>query len=227
MGMKATDLLLNQHREVEKLFEQLENLEEGDQKAVREELAQNLVAHSAIEKEIFYPALKETLPEWVDEAYVEHGMVEYALAQLIATRTTDARFRAKATVLKELVLRHVKEEESLAIKQAEGALGADRLEHLGEQMEVRFEHIRTRGYKSLLKQSLAETAPRTMTRAMPKKTAAKATAGAKRTTPRRGPARASTARASAQPRPTAKRGAAAGGRKGSTRTTRGSRPSSR
>src|SRR5262245_57131466 len=45
-GMKATDLVLTQHREVEQLFEQLETESEGDKKGIREELAECLVAHA-------------------------------------------------------------------------------------------------------------------------------------------------------------------------------------
>ena len=54
--MKATELLVNQHHEVEQLFEQLENVEEGDEKIVREELARNLIGHMSIEEEMFTAA---------------------------------------------------------------------------------------------------------------------------------------------------------------------------
>ena len=79
--MKATELLVNQHREVEQLFEQLESFEEGDEKIVREELARNLIGHMVIEEEMFYPAMREAMPEHVSLAEVEHAAARYALAQ--------------------------------------------------------------------------------------------------------------------------------------------------
>lgn len=55
--MKATELLEAQHREVEKLLKKIEKADDPkDQRAFFEELAMNLVAHDAIEREPFYPA---------------------------------------------------------------------------------------------------------------------------------------------------------------------------
>src|SRR4051812_40971351 len=60
--MKATDLLLKQHRLVEDLFEQFEEAKTPAQKrTIFEKLAANLVGHDAIEREIFYPACEKEL----------------------------------------------------------------------------------------------------------------------------------------------------------------------
>ena len=222
--MKATELLLNQHREVDKLFEKLEGAEDADKKALREELAQNLVAHSTIEKEIFYPAVKQAMPDLIGEAYVEHGLVEYSLSQLLSTRTNDESFKAKVTVLKEVVTHHVKEEETEMLPKIEGVLGETRDQELGAQMETRFEAIRAKGYKSLLKQALAETAPRMATRATSGSSAKKApatTAKAASTSKRAAPAkrRAAPTRKGAMAR-TASTGSGTASRKTSQRSTR-------
>ena len=57
--MKATELLKQQHREVEQLFAKIENGGEPIQELL-EELADNLAAHTVIEEQLFYPTVKRT-----------------------------------------------------------------------------------------------------------------------------------------------------------------------
>src|SRR5690349_2072775 len=91
--MKATELLMKQHRLVEDLFEQFE--EAGDATEKRElfaKLAQNLVAHDAIEREIFYPACEKELgseDEVLGESLVEHGLVEFCLFRADQRQTAE------------------------------------------------------------------------------------------------------------------------------------------
>ena len=54
--MKANELIQKQHRLVEDLFEQFENARGAQKGKIFEQIAKNLVAHDAIEREIFYPA---------------------------------------------------------------------------------------------------------------------------------------------------------------------------
>lgn len=225
--MKATDLVLTQHREIEQLFEQLETADEGDKKAIREELAQNLVAHAVMEQEHLYPALKKVAGEEdeIDKAYVEHGLAAYALAQLLAARPNDETFRAKGQVLKDVVMHHVQEEETDMLKKAEAALGNEQLMRLGEEMQARFEQVQAKGYKPVLRQMLAASMPQAAGQraGAAKKTAAKAPAGAKRAaTGRRG-----ATRQAQEARQTPKRGVTQSGRKGAAPKGRQSRAGSR
>lgn len=55
--MKATELLKQQHREVSRLFQAIEDTEDvAEKKSYFLQLASNLVAHDGIERKIFYPA---------------------------------------------------------------------------------------------------------------------------------------------------------------------------
>jgi hemerythrin superfamily protein len=77
--MNATELLKSQHREVESLFKRIEKAQEDSEKReLFEELAANLVAHDAIEREIFYPACEEEMGmnELLGEVLAEHGLVK-------------------------------------------------------------------------------------------------------------------------------------------------------
>src|SRR5262245_54363599 len=110
--MKATDLLKQQHRRVEQLFERLERLDEDASEAecdhLVRELAMNLVAHMAIEQQIFYPAVRSVDDEAIEKSYEEHAMAEIGLKRLVSA--SEKTFDAKLIALKELVLHHVEEE---------------------------------------------------------------------------------------------------------------------
>ncbi len=180
--MKATDLLKQQHKEVRDLFQKIEDTEDdGEKEALFEELAANLVAHDAIEREIFYPACEEELgmDEMLGEALVEHGVVEFSLYRCDQNVGTE-NFDYHMTVLKEVVEHHVKEEESEMLKKVEKAFGAERLEELGATMETRFADALAEDFReplfANLEQVLAgrmETKPEPPKKAAPKKTAKK------------------------------------------------------
>jgi len=146
--MKATDLLKRQHKEVKSLFKKLESTDNPRmRRQLMTEIARNLEGHTAIEEEIFYPAVRELesqkAEEMVLEAYEEHHVVKLVLAELPQVNPEDERFEAKMTVLSELIEHHVQEEEKEMFKLAQ-KLGKNELENLGERMEERFETLRGR-----------------------------------------------------------------------------------
>jgi hemerythrin superfamily protein len=156
--MKATELLEQQHREVEKLFKALEGAEEDTkQTEIFEELASALVAHDAIEREIFYPACEKAMgmSDLLGEALVEHGVVEFSLYEADqALGKSDFEFKAK--VLQEMVEHHVEEEEDEFFPQVEKALGEEQLEELGQRMEQRFEKAREEDFRVPLHDNLQQ-----------------------------------------------------------------------
>src|SRR5581483_3245784 len=58
---------------------------------------------------------------------------------------SDPQFRAKLSVLKEMVLHHVEEEEGSLFSKAEKVLGDDALETLGEQMQQEVQRLTSEG----------------------------------------------------------------------------------
>jgi len=146
--MKATDLLKRQHKEVKGLFKKIEKTENArPRRQLLDQIATDLEAHTTIEEEMFYPAVRELgtrkAEEMVAEAYEEHHVVKLVLAELPQVDPEDERFEAKMTVLSELVQHHVEEEEDEMFTSAQ-KLGTDELEDLGERMEQRFEEVRGR-----------------------------------------------------------------------------------
>jgi hypothetical protein len=139
--MKATQLLKKQHREVRALFKKVKATDAaGARRQLLDRIAEHLEGHTAIEEELFYPALREVrgrkTKEMLDEAYEEHHVVDLVLAELPNVDPGGDRFEAKMTVLSELVEHHVEEEEKEMFRLAE-KLGAKRLNELGQAMASR------------------------------------------------------------------------------------------
>jgi hemerythrin superfamily protein len=141
--MNANDLLKKDHQKVAGLFKQYEGA--GKNASKKEELfrriQQELDVHARIEEEIFYPAAKqvprEETKDLVAEADEEHKQIKTLLAELTGMDAEEEQFDAKMTVLKEDVEHHVEEEQDELFPQVRKALGNDRLEALGRQLEDR------------------------------------------------------------------------------------------
>jgi hemerythrin superfamily protein len=156
--MRATELLKSQHREVESLFKRIKKAkQDAEKQQLFEELAANLVAHDAIEREIFYPACEEAMGmnEMLGEALVEHGVVEFSLYQADQAQGEDD-FEYKYTVLQEVLEHHVKEEEKEFFPKVEKALGKERLEELAAEMEEVFEAAKAKDFRGPLHKNLKQ-----------------------------------------------------------------------
>jgi hemerythrin-like domain-containing protein len=156
--MKATELLEKQHREVDGLFEQLDRTQSSSEKsALMEQIAATLVAHDAIEREIFYPACEAEMNDEhvLGESLVEHGVVEFCLFRADEKRATE-ELDSYAKVLKDIVQHHVKEEEKELLPKASRELGDQRLEELGAEMEARFADAMDEDFRAPLRDNLRQ-----------------------------------------------------------------------
>ncbi|MDB4974847.1 MAG: hypothetical protein JWN48_3188 [Myxococcaceae bacterium] len=152
--MKATTLLEQQHRKVKAIFKKLESKSllkklmtgESDPAALVQDLANDLIAHMAIEHEIFYPAVAEIDHDLVGESFEEHALAEIALKRLLQTDPSADAFAARVTACKELIEHHVQEEEEELFPKVEKKLGDERLEELGKAMKKRFAEVKEAGF---------------------------------------------------------------------------------
>jgi hemerythrin superfamily protein len=141
LGMDAITLLREDHRAVEKLFKEFEKAgpRAGKTKAkLVKQIIRDLAIHSAIEEQIFYPAVREADEDVADtvlESLEEHHIVKWVLDELEGMTPEDERFDAKVTVLIENVRHHVKDEQDELFPEVRQALGRKRLAELGELME--------------------------------------------------------------------------------------------
>lgn len=153
--MNAIDLLEKQHRLVEKLFKRFESAGDAEKPEIFEEIASNLVAHDAIEREIFYPACERALDDkdTIRESLVEHGLVEFCVFRADQHRKRD-ELEQYVKVLKEVVQHHVEEEEDELLPKVKRAIDRDALDSLGEEMEARFEAALASDFRRPLRDNL-------------------------------------------------------------------------
>jgi len=144
MPIDPIELLMKDHEAVRSLLSQLSKAD-GDGRA-REELLtrieKELQIHTAIEEEIFYPALKvaggKEESKMFYEAVEEHRAVEeLVLPDLKNTDAAGERFSGRAKVLKGLIEHHAEEEERQMLPKARTLFSAEQLAELGERMEKR------------------------------------------------------------------------------------------
>jgi iron-sulfur cluster repair protein YtfE (RIC family) len=157
--MKATDLLIQQHKKAKALFKKLEH-GRGDTAALLEELANDLAAHMLIEHELFYPAVIALDEHMVEESFEEHALGEIALKRLLTTDPAEEGFRAKVTAVKELIEHHADEEEQELFPKVEKAIDADQLKQLGKEMKARFAEAQAQGWEQIYPRGL--TASKTL-----------------------------------------------------------------
>jgi iron-sulfur cluster repair protein YtfE (RIC family) len=154
--MLATKLLEKQHRKAESMLNQLES-GRGDGAEILSDLADALAAHMLIEQDIFYPAIRQVDEDLILESYEEHSLVELSLKRLLNTELTGEYFIPRVTTLKELIQRHVEEEESELFPKVEKALGPARLSELGAEMESRFVEAEEDGFEASIPEGFDET----------------------------------------------------------------------
>lgn len=138
----AIDLLMHDHREVDRLFIALEGMHGADSSSYSPnadfiQLDQNLTLHALAEENIFYPELKnhEETAKYVSEAYTEHQGAKETLAQLRGLAPNSDEFQTLLTTLKNEIHHHVAEEENEMFVAARRVLGGERLEELGRQIQ--------------------------------------------------------------------------------------------
>ncbi|GAA4012097.1 hemerythrin domain-containing protein [Sphingomonas swuensis] len=109
----AITLLKNDHREVESLFKQFEEASgTAAKRKIAEKISAELIIHTRIENEHFYPACEGKVDEAdLKEAYVEHDAANLLIAEILEAGKDDDFYEAKVKVLKEEIEHHVKEEE--------------------------------------------------------------------------------------------------------------------
>lgn len=141
----AIQLLKQDHRTVEDLFEEFEEAKKpGDKHSIAREICMELTIHTMIEEEIFYPGVKDAIDEEIyGEAHVEHDGAKVLIAEIMAADPSDEFYDARVKVLSEMIKHHVKEEEQPdgMFAQAKKGKGVD-FDELGERMEERKEDLK-------------------------------------------------------------------------------------
>jgi hemerythrin superfamily protein len=143
--MNATELLKQDHREVDSLIAELEGASDetavagaGSYTATFEKLKQSLTVHADAEEQILYPAMEQfdETEELTEEAYSEHDDVRMLLDEMTGLNPGDREFQDLLAQLKDSVQHHVEEEENEMFPRAEKLLGEETLETMGDEIEA-------------------------------------------------------------------------------------------
>jgi hemerythrin-like domain-containing protein len=139
--MNAIELLEREHREIDRLFDELEGAFDGD-RAYDDILAQlklTLEVHAQIEDEIFYTAVREATvdaPKLIDDARHAHRTIALMLDDLGRLDEESADYVQLERKLIERVRAHVTHEESAIFAEAKRGFDQADLERLGTEMEA-------------------------------------------------------------------------------------------
>lgn len=148
-AINAIDMLREDHDKVRELLSQLSSTTNRAAKK-RSELLQKLkkevLIHTQIEEEIFYPAFRDSKAEESKrlfyEAKEEHRAVdELVLPDVETTEPSSEEFAGRIKVLKDMIEHHAEEEEKEIFPKAKKALGKEELEELGERMAERKQEL--------------------------------------------------------------------------------------
>ncbi len=141
--MDAIKLLESQHDDVDALFAKITRARTDAQRLENfNALADLLVAHSAIEEQIFYPAVYDgELEDQLGDALREHESMKRLMAQLIDLTPDDPRWGVKLKELQDEVESHVGEEEDELFPLVRQTVDKRELDDLGEAMDELFEDL--------------------------------------------------------------------------------------
>jgi hypothetical protein len=139
----AITLLKKDHREVEHMFDQYEQLDDDQEKLeLFSKIALALKVHTRIEEEIFYPEERgDVEDDMLDEAVVEHDGAKKLIAEIEAMQPGDDLYDAKVKVLSEYIKHHVKEEEEPGGIFSQAKKGDEDLDEMGERLKARKEEL--------------------------------------------------------------------------------------
>jgi hemerythrin superfamily protein len=134
--MKPTTLLERQHRNLQQLCEAVERGSEKIRESLLPQLAGDLVAHIAVEEQIFYPAVCEALHEdgWMQSSRARHTQARQSLDRVIGLPVVSDEFTEAIGQLRNAVELHAEEEEEVLFPRLEGALSAGAMRELADSM---------------------------------------------------------------------------------------------
>lgn len=130
--------LTTDHREVDEMFEQIQNADPGssERKRVLDQLTIELVRHSVAEEMHLYPAVREHLTDGdatADKEIHDHARVEDLLKDLEQREANEPDFNTLVNQLQGEVTAHVRDEEEQLFVSLRNTCPQQRLEELGEQ----------------------------------------------------------------------------------------------
>jgi len=154
----AITMLKSDHATLKRLLRELNEATAPKQReTLVATLEREVKTHAQIEEEVFSPAFKSAAEKSESEylfyeAAEEHHIVDMVLPALKAAHPKSHEFVATASVLKELIEHHIKEEENEMFTAARQLIGEEQLREIGDLMQTRREAIEAMWDHPILRQ---------------------------------------------------------------------------
>lgn len=135
--MDVIKLLKEDHKRLKGLFSELEDTDHaGKRERLLGEIEREIEVHAKAEEALVYPAFREIAMKKKDnemffEAHEEHHAVELFLPELRKVDIGSETFKARATVLHEMIEHHAQEEEKEMFKTMREEMSRQELQDLG------------------------------------------------------------------------------------------------
>jgi hemerythrin superfamily protein len=141
--MRALELLTQQHREVESLFQKSLQAQGMEKVVALGSLAEALTVHTALEERFFYPFLQaEGLDERIDQLTEEHARALALVSDILQRKRHDPGLDDTVRRLEQVVRQHVAEEEAVVFPRVRAHARAEDVDRLGTQMEAAAQELR-------------------------------------------------------------------------------------
>lgn len=134
------DLLVEDHHEVESMFQELEagSGTPDERRRLAHVVVAELVRHAVAEEQHLYPTARRALPDGdreADREIEEHAAAEQKMRELERLEATEPRFEELLSALMADIRHHIFEEERSLFPRLRGACDEAELAELGKKLE--------------------------------------------------------------------------------------------
>ncbi len=136
--MNAVEMLVDDHNQLKKLFGKVRETEsEKEKRNLFEQIKTVLDAHTHIEEEVFYPAVreKEEIEDIVMEGLQEHHQADLFIREIENLAGGSDVFVPKLQVLMEGVEHHIDEEEKEMFPKVRDQFSGSELDEMASRMQ--------------------------------------------------------------------------------------------
>ncbi len=127
------EVIVDEHRRIIGLLDEL-GTRRQDRFPLAHRLIDELAAHTAVEHQLLYPALRDMVPggiEMADQAQEEHRAMRAALVAIEGSHPGEAEFEEALTAVRSELAAHVPVEENELLPALRAVLGSEKLGELG------------------------------------------------------------------------------------------------
>jgi hemerythrin superfamily protein len=134
--VSAIELLKQQHREVDELFQRIKSTTGDERIALLGKVAEALTIHAALEEQYFYPfARQQGVDGLIDESFQDHAEVKQLLSDILQMKQTDPGLEGLCLRLERMVTEHVSQEESALFPKVQSLANEEDIDSMREDMQ--------------------------------------------------------------------------------------------